>query len=150
MLILCTIGGFQGQPVTLAGSYEDGLLIVAKQLKYREDKPSPEFAMVSNLDLPDIDYRFTDAHFADAIRAYYAWRAQQNLDLVDALSRYSPDNRIESDRVDETGRKYRINPDIDNGQIAVLAMVSYAQRQSGIGSAVDMAKEFADFAIYTI
>jgi len=147
MKIQSTIAGFHGQPVTIIGQLDDrsGILVLVKDVAYREERISDEFALVSNLDLPEVDFRFTDRHLADAIRAYYMRRAQRTLSVEDALRRFEPDNKIEGDSVDEGGRRYRIAGDIQNGQVAVLAAVALATGQATVAACVGMADELAEF-----
>lgn len=147
MRIITIISGFQGQAVALASVLDEktGVLVVAKQLAYREDRPKPDMALVSNLDLQSCDFLFSDKHLRDAIRSYFTRRSQGMLEIDSALGRYLPDNRIEQDGVDESGRKFKISPDIDNGQIAVLATVAFIEAQKPISAAIDMANELSDF-----
>lgn len=147
MRIVTIISGFSGQALTLASVFDEktGVLVISKQLAYREDRPKPDFAIVSNLDLPACDFTFTEKHLREAIRSYFTRRSQGMLEIDSALGRYLPDNRIEQDGVDEGGRKFRIAPEIDNGQIAVLATVAFIEAQRPISAAINMADELADF-----
>lgn len=100
MKIQATIAGFAGQPITLVAVLDEhtGVLVVAKEVKYREERIAPDFALISNLDLPDLDFSYTDALMRDSIRAYYTRKAQQMLDLNGDLQRHEPDARIELDK----------------------------------------------------
>lgn len=142
-----TIAGYAGNPATLVGMFDDetGVLVVAKQIKYRETRAGDDFVLVSNLELPSVDVRFGDADLKEAIQCYFTMRSQGVLDIVDELQRYQPDNRIESDAIDAQGRKYRISSEIDNGQLAVLALVCALNAQRPIRSAMSAADELADF-----
>lgn len=147
MKIQSTIAGFTGAPTTLLGKLDTntGVLVVVKEVAYREERIDPEFALVSNLDLPALDLRFGDENIRDAIRGYFTRAAQETIDLVAAVARHAPDHRIERDQVDEKGRRYRLAPDITNGQVAVLACVALIEQQSGFRAAVEMASELAEF-----
>lgn len=147
MRILTVISGFAGQAISIASVLDEktGVLVIAKQLAYREDRPATDFAVVSNLDLESCDFVFTDKHLKEAIRAYFTRRSQGLLELETALTRYLPDNRIEQDGVNETGRLFRIAGEIDNGQIAVLATVAFIEAQKPIVAAIDVADELAEF-----
>lgn len=147
MKIQATIAGFAGQPITLVAVLDEhtGVLVVAKEVKYREERIAPDFALISNLDLPDLDFSYTDALMRDSIRAYYTRKAQQMLDLNGDLQRHEPDARIELEKVDESGRHYRIAGDIQNGQVAVLGLVAFVESQGGIQAAIEAADELADF-----
>lgn len=154
MKILISICGYKGENTSLAALYDEdeSVLVVQKRLSaYREDRPADDFALVSNIDLPQADFQFKDEMLADAIRAYYMMTAQGALVIESSLQRYQPDNRIDEDRIDENGRKYRVSPDIDNGQIGVLAAVAFIESQRGVCSALSAAQELAeDFRILTI
>lgn len=67
------------------------------------------------------------------------------LDLNGDLQRHEPDARIELDKVDESGRHYRIAGDIQNGQVAVLGLVAFVESQGGIQAAIEAADELAGF-----
>jgi hypothetical protein len=143
---MASVAGFAGQPITLVGVLDDdtGVLVIAKQVSFSEAK-LPDFAMVSNLDLPEVDYRFIDADMKQAIAEFFAGQSQGMVDIVEAIGRYNPANKIEMQGVDANGPKYAVAPDVDNGQIAVLAMVRYANKQKAIGSAVRGMSELAEF-----
>ena len=150
MKIQASIAGYAGQPITLLGflDKDTGVLIVAKEVKYRENREAPDFALVSNLDLPDLDMKLTDDLLRDTIRSYYTRKSQMTMEVTKEVQRYEPDNKIDLEAVDENGRRYKIDPNIQNGQIAVLAMVALIEKQVGFAAAMDMASELKDF--YTV
>lgn len=155
MNIQVSIGGFAAQATTIIGQLNErtGVLVLVKEVKYRETRipqkseQDPVFALVSNLDLPDLDFRFEDTHVRDAIRSYFTRKSQMTLDIVpdQGLQRHMPDMKIEMEKVDEGGRRYRVAPDITNGQIAILAAVAFVDRQQALPAAISMADELADF-----
>lgn len=147
MKIQATIGGFHGEPCTMISLLDErtGIIVISKTIKYRENRYAPDFALVSNLDLPELDMSFTDELLRDSIRSYFTRKAQLTLDVLTEVRRYEPDNCIERDTVDEGGRRYRINADINNGQVAILATIALVESQSSFAAAVDMANELADF-----
>lgn len=146
MKVQICIGGYQGPAITIGCVIDDktGVLTVGKQYDFTE-KRMEGFALVTNLDLPDYDFLFTDDHLREAIRNYFRRVGQETIGIAPTLLRYQPDNRIERDAVDESGPRYRISPDIDNGQLAVLAAVAYAESQGKIQSAISAAHELSDF-----
>jgi hypothetical protein len=153
MDIQISCAGFKGEPVTLLAKRDTttGVLFIVKKVAYRENRVKPGFAVVSDVDLDEADFRFTDKHLRGAITAYYSRMAQGHIDIDSKLSRYNPNNKIEPDGVDESGRKYRISPDIDNGQIGVLAVVAFIEAQKPINAAVSMADEITDiYRAFTI
>lgn len=140
--IQTSIAGFAGRPVTLISVHDDetDILVVAKAVEYTESRIG-DCVMVSNLPLSSVEVMFSDDDLCAAIRHYYARKSRDLLDLDDSLLRYEPENRIESDGVDERGRKYRISPEIDNGQLAVLATVAFVEKNASVRSALDMADD---------
>lgn len=147
MKIQSTIAGFKGERKTVLGNLDErtGVIVMAREVKYTEKRMAPDIAVVSNLDLEDIDFRFTDKHIGEAIRVYYTRKAQLTLDVLNEIQNFDPGNMIEPDAVDEGGRRYRISPDITNGQMSVLAAVAFVEHQAGFKAAVSMADEIADF-----
>jgi hypothetical protein len=119
-------------------SEDTGVFFVAKQVRYREDRAAPNALLISNMDLPEVDHRFTDENFRDAVGSYFELLAMRVLDIDPDLQRYKPDNKIEVDRVDETGKKYRIAPDIDNGQVAIMAIAACAVKQRAFSAAIEV------------
>lgn len=146
MKIQASIAGFGGEPASLLANLDanTGVLVIVKQIKFREERAAADLALVSNLDLPDLDYRFEDKHLRDTIRAYYTRKAQLTLDIMTDVKRHEPDNKIEQEAVDEGGRRYRVAPDITNGQMAVLAIIAMVETQSGFSAAVEMLDELAE------
>lgn len=147
MRVQCSIAGFSGLPITLLGSLNEktGVLVVLKAVAYTEKRLAEDVAMISNADLPDCDYRFTDDDMRGAIRSYFGRASQDGIDIHDELARYRPDNRIERDGIDERGMKYRCSPDIDNGQIGVLALTAFAEGQRGVSAALDAMDDLSNF-----
>lgn len=150
LIIQSTISGYSGTAVTLMSVLDEntGILVVAKSIEFREDRSDEAAALISNLDLPDLDKRFTDDMLRDAIRSYFTRSAQGTISILDQLNRFRPDNQIEKESVDERGQKYRLNADISNGQVAVLAAVAMADLQRGSSAAIAFMDELAD--LYTI
>jgi hypothetical protein len=146
MLVQVSIAGFSGQPATLACVINDqsGVLVIAKSVTYTEERLSGA-ALVTNLDLPDYDFRFTDAHLRESIRSFFTRTGQDMLVIAADMRRYDPTNRIERDAVEESGPRYRISPDIDNGQVAVLAAVAFADSQKPVTASISAMNELADF-----
>ncbi len=105
-------------------------------------------ARYTNLDLPAIALRFDDARLRDAIRDYYRRSSQDTIDLIDKLARHSPDNAVTNDGFDDRGPRYRIAPDITNGQIAVFAACAFAGAQSPISSAIELMDDIAGLYSY--
>lgn len=149
---LVSIAGYSGPAITLVCAYDqrDDVLIVAEEGPLVEVRREG-FGMVTNLDLPAIDLRFDDARIRDSIRDYFRRSSQDTIDLIDKLARHSPDNAVTNDGFDDHGPRYRIAPDITNGQIAVFAACCFAGAQSPIGSALALMDDIAElYSIVTI
>lgn len=133
-------------PITVLGYLDEtnGVLVVAKSVEYKEEKLAPDMVLVANLDLPQRDWMFTDDHIQESITRFYSRQAQQLITIPASLARIDPTSKIEVDNIDAHGRKYRLSPDIANGQMAVLAMVAYADRFKGISSALSASTELLD------
>ena len=147
MKLQSSIAGFAGQPATLIGMFDEdtGVLVVAKHVKYRENRAADDFLLISNLELPALDCRFTDDDLKDAIQTFYTMKSQGTLDIPSTMQRYDPGNRIQQDKIETSGRKYLLHPDIDNGQVAVLALVSALIKQRPIIATLSAADELAEF-----
>lgn len=150
MRIQVNAAGYSGQSVTMLLFFDEksGVLVADKTISFREPRAKADMALVTNLDLPDLDYRFLDKHLSEAIRSYFTRAGQGLLDIRKELGRYDPKDKIEMDGVDEGGRRYRIHDEIENGQMAVLMAISFIESQKPITSTISAMNELADF--YTI
>lgn len=144
-----SIAGYNGPATTLRCVIvaAENMLVVAEEHPLEEERMEG-FGMVTNLDLPSIDYRFSDALMRDAITSFFVRESQQTIDLVEKLARHAPHNAITKDGYDERGPRYRIAPDITNGQMAVLAACAFADVQSPVGMALGMMDDIA--ALYQL
>lgn len=145
MKIMVSIGGYGGSgsaPVSLVAFKHNalGTLTVLKQITYRE-VPDDGFAFVTNMRLLNYDCLFKEEHLADAITAYKEGEGMGTILLTDDTARYRP--QIETDGVDTQGQKYRLGSEIDNAQIAVLALAHFMSRQRGIESLGRMSDDIA-------
>lgn len=128
MMIQSCISGYGGKPATVYSLFDGatGILVVAKETELRKDR-FDKCVIVSNILLPAREAAFSEDNFKDAVDALYDMRGAGKLVVESAATRADPTARIESDAMDVNGRKFRIHPDITNGQIAVLAAVWYAR-----------------------
>ena len=139
MKIMASISGYSGASVTLLAYLDpsNGVLGIAKKVTFRE-KADPGYAFVTNTRTESYDCLFTEDHWALAIRDFQVAEGNETLKLSDSAAQYRP--RIETDGVDEKGQKYRLHSDLTNGELAVLALVHFQQRQLAItttDSAID-------------
>ncbi len=107
-------------------------------------------AVSNNADAPDADEVFTEEHLREAIAAYYVFAGRGLLVLDDSIQRHNPASKIEPDGMDEHGRKYRIAPDIGNGQLAIIVMCWFASRQAGFTSQLAAIEEDVETNVLTV
>ena len=147
MKFVVSISGYGqngAEPVTLRCFHDvetDFLVIDTKAPEFAESRPEG-FALVTNLELQTRDFLFSNDHIRDAIRDYFARDGQGLIDIEDELNRYRPDSKIERDGIDERGPKFRLSPDIGNGEVAVLAAVAFITGQGSIIGAMDAMSDF--------
>lgn len=146
MKFVVSISGYGAdgaQAVTLVCFHdaETDFLVVDSSMEFAEQRPEG-FALVTNLPLQTRDFLFTADHIRDAIRDYYARDGQGIIDIDDVLQRYRPDGKIERDGIDERGPKFRLSPDIGNGEVAVLAAVAFVSFQEPISGAITAMGDF--------
>lgn len=146
MKFVVSISGYGtngAKPVSLVCFHDtqSDFLIVDSEMEFVEARPV-DFALVTNLPLQTRDFLFTEEHIRDSIRDYYARDGQGIIDIDDALMRFRPDGKIERDGIDERGPKFRLSPDIGNGEVAVLAAVAFVGAQTPINDAMTAMNEF--------
>jgi len=131
MKIQVSITGYAGDPISLIAAINPvtGVLAVNKMIKFRE-AADEGFAFVTNTRSRSYDSLFTEDNWEEAIRAFYVGEANQTLAIGEAAARFRP--RIELDGVGEKGQKYRLHEDLSNGEVAILALVYFQQRQDAI------------------
>ena len=130
------VAGYTGKAVSLYCAYdaETDVLLIAKEGVY-EAKPREGFLRVTNQDRDETyDAVFPEDETREAINAFFSLDAMNVLSLTDTMKRHDPKNRIERDGMDERGMRYKIDPSITNGQLAVLIACYYAKRQKNVAS----------------
>lgn len=143
--IQAEITGYQGQAINLLGALDtdSGLFIVAKELPMGE---RIDGAMVVSND-PRSERRdsmFTEDKIQDAIRLFFRAQATGMIELLQSMSKHDPAHRIEAQGLDEHGTKYRLSPDVSNGNVAVLALIFAADNTYKAASATDFSNELAE------
>lgn len=107
--------------------------------------------VTNNGSAEDFDLLFTEDAMRQAISDYYAFAGRGLLVLDRGVERFNPANMIEPDGLDERGRKYRIKPDANNGQLAVIVLCWFALQQSGFARQLAAFDEYAaDLSITTV
>lgn len=134
MKIQASITGYAGQPRTIVALLDEksGIVTISKGLNtFRKERIGDDFAFIANY-LASSDCRFTDKELSAAIDAYFEYQQSGLLLISETALQYQPDNHIELDGVNESGRKYRIGADMSGGQIGVLAIAWFCQKQQAI------------------
>lgn len=148
-------GSAGGAETILAGyDLDSGVLLVDGA---RSEEPGTVAArdddsvvVTNDVALVDHDQLFLEDQFREAITAYFSLQASGQLEIDTALMRHSPAGKIEPDGVDEKGRKFRVAPDISNGQLAIIALCWLALRQRNVATQIDAFDEMPDLDVMTI
>jgi len=143
------IAGYFGRAVSVFAAYSPvtDILLVAQEQAY-EVAERPGFLHITNQVRDEHhDAVFTEDSLREAINAYFELTALNLLNFSAKVQRLQPDSKIERMGVDERGMNYRIAPDINSGQVAVMVACLYASRQRAVGAAEDMADAFLALTI---
>jgi hypothetical protein len=142
--IRVNIAGFHGSATSLFCAFDpdnDILLIVSEAEQY-ESTRREGFLHITNQDRDEtIDATFNNDEVKDAIVAYFEAESLKLLAYGAKATRCNPASKIERDGIDVNGPRYRIAPDMSNGQVAVLVACRYAALQRHVGSAQEMMDE---------
>lgn len=150
-----TIGGLAagaGAVMTLLGEMDPmtGVLLIDAAVQVQPGNPEVRHqncAAVSNNPASEArDTLFTEEDIRDAIRDYFDFAGRGLLVLDDDVQRFNPQSKIEADGLDDRGRKFRIAPDMTNGQLAVIVMCWFALRQKASTAQIEAFSEYLDFA----
>lgn len=135
------VAGYFGRPVSVFAAYSPGtdILLVSREGEY-ETAERPSFLHITNQFRDEHhDAVFTEHDLKEAIGAYFELDALRLLTLGPKVQRLSPDSKIERMGVDERGMNYRIAPDINCAQMAVMVACLFANRQRHVDAAQDVA-----------
>lgn len=139
MKIQASITGYAGQPKTIVALLEpnSGIVTISKGLTtFRKERIADDFAFVANY-LSASDLRFTDKELSESIGAYFEYMQSGLILFAEQAIQFQPDNHIELDGITEGGRKYRIGADVSGGQIGVLAIALFCQKQQAIQGCIN-------------
>lgn len=140
------IQGFLGKPVSLFGVYdtETGVLIIVTQASKKQD-PKEGCIFITNQIKTEHDFFIDESSLLEAIACYYRLKNGVAKDHQTPLLGFGPKagsadpvSSIELDGVSNSGREYRIAPDITNAQIASLAMCLYVDKGNTIEESLEM------------
>lgn len=146
--IQAEITGYQGKAVSLLGALdtESGLFIVAKELQVG-DRPEGAIVVSNDPRSERRDSLFCEEKMQDAIRLFFRAQATGMVELLASMSKHDPAHRIEAGGLDEHGTKYRLSPDVSNGNVAVLALIHAADNAYKAQSVSDFSAELAEMFI---
>lgn len=128
--------GYQGQPVSVMAGFDPAtdVLLIFKESVY-ETTEREGWLRVSTSDRDAVhDLIFVEDNSREAIVEYFELDAMGLVQYGEGLTRLDPKGRIERDGMDEAGMKYRIHPDITNGQVAVLIAAFTARAQRNVAA----------------
>lgn len=155
-----TIGGFAAGgsvgAVTVFGEVDvvSGVLLIDAWAPVRpgdvEVRREGCAAVTNNAGTDDADMVFTEDELRDAIVDYFDTVSRGLLVLDQGIAGMNPESKIEPDGLDERGRKYRIANDMTNGQVAVLVLCWFAQRQSAMLTQIAAFDDYADLSVTTV
>jgi hypothetical protein len=139
------VTGYGGPAASVMAALDpdSGLLVVAKELKLGERLDD---VMVTSND-PRSERRdrlFTEDDLQDAIRLFFRAKSTGMIELLPTVAKHEPSHKIETNGMDENGTKYRLAAEITNGNIAILALVSLADRAYKAQSATDFSNDLAE------
>lgn len=143
--IQAEITGYQGSSANVLGALDPdtGLFIVAKDQEFGSRLDG---ALVVSND-PRAERRdslFGEDKMQDAIRTFFRIKAAGLFEILPAMARHDPTHKIEAESVSEYGTRYKVNPDISNGAMAVLALALMADTTYKAQAATSFANELAD------
>lgn len=143
MDIVVSISGYTGLPVSLLAmlDHASGVLAIAKEIRFREEREEG-FAFVTNTRAPAYDCLFKEDQLAGAITVYKESEGSGVVALSESVAKFRP--RVDSDGVNEHGQKWRLHPDMSNGEVAVLALVHFMEQQRRIQGALDAMDDLMD------
>lgn len=148
VMMRVNISGYGGKAASVFAAFDrdtDLLMIVREAAEY-EHHAREKFLHITNQPHDSHhDAVFTDEETKDAITAYLELEGLGLLKFGAKSSRAAPGNKIERDGMDAGGMKYRIQPDILNVQVAVLAACLYANRQRAQKDVADFFQEMGEF-----
>lgn len=144
------VSGYKGPAVNIMAALDpdSGYLVVARELKMGE-RISGVLVTSNDPRAQQRDRLFTEDDLQEAIRLYFRAQSTGMVELTPNVSKHEPAHKIENDGINENGTKYRLNPDITNGSIAVLALIHLADSTYKAQAATNFCTELADmfFAI---
>lgn len=140
------ISGYLGKAVSLFAilDTDTGVLNIQKKSKNFQNR-NEDFVLITNIPRVDNDFYVDQTMLLDSIESYYRMKNGFSYDNVTPLLNIGnqvggadPSSGIEINGVNTSGMDYRIAPDIQNIQVAVLAMCLYAERLNVVNDTLEM------------
>jgi len=141
---------------TLFGEFDPdtGVLLIAEERAEKPGRPIgvDEDSMVATniANLPEYDVLFDEDDMRAAIVAFFNLYQSGLVVLEQSVRHLNPQSKVEPDGVDEHGRKYRVMPDITNGQTAAIVMCWLTERVVNSGRQVEAMKDVPDLGMMTV
>lgn len=145
--VQANIAGYNGRSSTVLSVYDSStdFLLIQKEVPWKHTRVLDECAVVSD----DASFEFRDMLFLDdmirdSIDYYYEMKNGEKIEFSESATRCMPGSAIAFDKVSERGKEYRINPDINNAQMGILATIAFIKNQSGINTSLSMFDEIRE------
>ena len=148
--IQANIKGYKGDPVSLFSVYDTdtGILSIAKQTRYSSEK-KPKCLLITNDAKENCrDLLFSEDDFKASIRAFNwlenglaADKVSKRLQIDSSVNFCNPNAVIDLDKLEESGPKYRLDPEMTNSHAACLASCFYAARVNSVRDSIWLAQE---------
>ena len=147
-LIQATFVGYQGEPCTVFSVYDSTERLAVGAIKNYQKARREGCVVITNDTTLERDLFFTDEMLAEAISGYFTLRngiakdGGNRLVIGQTNNRASPEGAVQALEVSTNGRKYQINPEISNAQMALLATCYYALSATAIVETIELGDVF--------
>lgn len=150
--IQASISGYNGMASTVFSVYdtESGVLVVAKVKPFIRNRQD-DCLVITNDSVITRDSLYSQEDFKESITAFNAIKnsltpdgKSSRLVIKESANMANPDIAIELDKVEESGPKYILRPDITNAQVACLATCLMVSRSGAVNASIALAKQLAD------
>lgn len=146
--IQAAITGYGGKAANLLGALDmgSGLFIVAKELA-QEERTDGAIVVSNDPRSERRDSLFDEEKLQNSIRLFFRAQANGMIELLPGVTKFDPSHKIEASGLDEKGSRYRLSPDVSNGNVAVLALMDAADRAYKAQAATDFSTELAEMFV---
>jgi hypothetical protein len=149
IMMRINMAGFEGKAVSVFGAFDpsNDVLLIAKEGDYEQAERAGFLRITNQQHDVHHDAVFGDDDMQAAIAAYFELTSLDLLNIGAGAQQCQPSHKIERDGVDAGGMKYRLQPDMKNGQVAVLAACLYASKQRGMAAVNEFMDDLAMISI---